>query len=91
MLHPHPQYCDPGWIRTNDRLLRRQVLYPAELQDQFELQRCATKKGQRSLTISFVGAARFELTTSCSQSRRDTGLRYAPKFLVPYWIADLPA
>ncbi len=26
-----------------------------------------------------VGAARFELTTSCSQSRRDTGLRYAPK------------
>jgi len=26
----------------------------------------------------FVGAARFELTTSCSQSRRDTGLRYAP-------------
>ena len=28
---------------------------------------------------SFVGAARFELTTSCSQSRRDTGLRYAPK------------
>ena len=28
--------------------------------------------------FSFVGAARFELTTSCSQSRRDTGLRYAP-------------
>jgi hypothetical protein len=26
----------------------------------------------------FVGVARFELTTSCSQSRRDTGLRYTP-------------
>ena len=26
-----------------------------------------------------VGAARFELTTSWSQTRRDTGLRYAPK------------
>lgn len=25
-----------------------------------------------------VGVARFELTTSCSQSRRDTGLRYTP-------------
>jgi hypothetical protein len=25
-----------------------------------------------------VGAAGFEPTTSCSQSRRDTGLRYAP-------------
>jgi site-specific DNA recombinase len=27
-----------------------------------------------------VGAARFELTTSWSQTRRDTGLRYAPNF-----------
>ena len=26
-----------------------------------------------------VGVARFELTASCSQSRRDTGLRYTPK------------
>ena len=25
-----------------------------------------------------VGVARFELTASCSQSRRDTGLRYTP-------------
>ncbi len=27
------QFCDPGWIRTNDHQLRRQVLYPAELRD----------------------------------------------------------
>jgi hypothetical protein len=27
----------------------------------------------------FVGVAGFEPTTSCSQSRRDTGLRYTPK------------
>ena len=26
---------DPDWIRTNDLLLRRQLLYPAELRDQF--------------------------------------------------------
>ncbi len=26
--------CDPDWIRTNDLLLRRQLLYPAELPDQ---------------------------------------------------------
>jgi hypothetical protein len=31
--------------------------------------------------LMFVGVARFELTTSCSQSRRDTGLRYTPNFL----------
>ncbi|MEY4539422.1 MAG: hypothetical protein RLZZ306_1179 [Bacteroidota bacterium] len=30
------------------------------------------------ITIS-VGVAGFEPTTSCSQSRRDTGLRYTPK------------
>ena len=29
-----------------------------------------------------VGAARFELTTSWSQTKRDTGLRYAPKYFV---------
>jgi len=23
--------CEPDWIRTNDLLLRRQLLYPAEL------------------------------------------------------------
>jgi hypothetical protein len=26
--------CDPVWIRTKDLLLRRQLLYPAELRDQ---------------------------------------------------------
>ena len=29
----------PCWIRTNDRLLRRQLLYPAELREQ-ALQSC---------------------------------------------------
>ena len=27
--------CDPVWIRTKDLLLRRQLLYPAELRDHF--------------------------------------------------------
>ena len=31
--------------------------------------------------VVYVGAARFELTISWSQTRRDTGLRYAPKNL----------
>ncbi len=35
----------------------------------------------REELLLFVGVARFELTTSCSQSRRDTGLRYTPNFL----------
>jgi hypothetical protein len=30
--------------------------------------------------ILFVGVAGFEPTTSCSQSRRDTGLRYTPNW-----------
>ena len=29
-----------------------------------------------------VGVAGFEPTTFCSQSRRDTGLRYTPKFFI---------
>ena len=27
--------CDPDWIRTNDPQLRRLMLYPTELPDQF--------------------------------------------------------
>ena len=30
-------------------------------------------------TTNEIGAAGFEPATSCSQSRRDTGLRYAPQ------------
>jgi hypothetical protein len=30
--------------------------------------------------FSIVGVAGFEPTTSCSQSRRDTGLRYTPNW-----------
>ena len=40
------------------------------------------KKGSKLIKsetlMVIVGVARFELTTSCSQSRRDTGLRYTP-------------
>ena len=32
-----------------------------------------------------VGAPGFEPGTSCSQSRRDTGLRYAPKMSASYY------
>jgi hypothetical protein len=28
--------CEPDWIRTNDLLLRRQLLYPTELPVQFD-------------------------------------------------------
>ena len=38
------------------------------------------KKIQEVLNL-FVGVAGFEPTTFCSQSRRDTGLRYTPKIL----------
>ena len=48
--------CDRDRIRTYDRLLRRQMLYPAELRD---------------LSINLVGVAGFEPATSASQTRRD--------------------
>jgi hypothetical protein len=85
---------DRDRIRTYDRLLRRQVLYPAELRDLiFCNLRCnsqvySKKKGMISHPL--VGVARFELTASCSQSRRDTGLRYTPKkFLLPVYISRI--
>ena len=28
-------FCDPDWIRTNDPQLRRLMLYPTELPDQY--------------------------------------------------------
>ena len=36
-----------------------------------------------------VGVAGFEPTASCSQSRRDTGLRYTPKIVIYYKIETM--
>jgi hypothetical protein len=58
-------FCDRERIRTSDRLLRRQMLYPAELRDQ------RSKKN--------VGVAGFEPATSCSQSRRDNRATLHPE------------
>src|SRR3954466_5026494 len=57
----------PGGTRTHNPQLRRLVLYPVEL-------RAAGQKKQK-----LVGARGFEPPTSCSQSRRATSLRHAPK------------
>ena len=35
MLATFQFFCDPDWIRTNDPQLRRLMLYPTELPDQF--------------------------------------------------------
>ena len=53
---------DSAATRTQNLLLRRQLLYPVEL---------------RNL---LVGIARFELATSCSQSRRDNRTTLYPVF-----------
>jgi hypothetical protein len=37
-------FCDPDWIQTNDLLLRRQLLYSAELPD---LIKAGKDKGMR--------------------------------------------
>ncbi len=55
-------------IRTFDRLLRRQMLYPAEL---------------RTLNVFFkVGAAGFEPATSWSQTRRDDRTTLRPEGVI---------
>jgi protein-L-isoaspartate(D-aspartate) O-methyltransferase len=40
--------CDPDWIRTNDLLLRRQLLYPTELPDPF----FTSAKVRKSISLS---------------------------------------
>ena len=70
LFPPEFEFCGlPGRDRTCDHLLRRQVLYPTELR--------ADRPGVQ-LGWKLVGVKRFELPTSCSQSRRATRLRYTP-------------
>ncbi len=57
----------PGRTRTCNPRLRRPMLYPVELR----------ARGFRH-GPEMVGVERFELPTSCSQSRRATRLRYTP-------------
>ena len=57
-------FCEPDRIRTYDRLLRREVLYPAEL---------------RARNFNIVGVAGFEPATSASQTRRDNRATLHPE------------
>ena len=60
--------CERERIRTFDRLLRRQMLYPAELRTLHFVMSNKQKLPRGSL---FVGVAGFEPATSWSQTRRD--------------------
>ena len=64
-------FCDPIRIRTWDLLLRRQLLYPAELLDLTQ-----------TINVWFVGVAGFEPATSCSQSRRDNRATLHPESVI---------
>ena len=44
---------DPGWIRTNDRQLRRLLLYPAELQGR-------DGKGHKAIGIAIIQTERAD-------------------------------
>ena len=55
------------------------MLYPVELQaPYFHKGNRSISKAYNSLAIKLVGVERFELPTSCTQSRRATRLRYTP-------------
>jgi integrase len=65
----------PDRTRTCYRRLRRPVLYPDELRaPRVRVDAPAPPRAPR-----MVGVERFELPTSCSQSKRATGLRYTPR------------
>src|SRR5690606_10799977 len=62
-------FCERGRIRTFDRLLRRQMLYPAELRT----------RTQQFNGLCVVGVAGFEPATSWSQTRRDNRATLHPE------------
>ena len=76
----------PDRNRTCNRRLRRPVLYPVELRAPI-----LHEQVSRSAPLKMVGVERFELPTSCSQSRRATRLRYTPITLCLFRASPYPA
>ena len=68
----------PGRNRTCNPRLRRPMLYPIELRAQKLSCRPRLLSDLQRKPKKLVGVERFELPTSCSQSRRATRLRYTP-------------
>ena len=89
-------FCEPGRIRTFDRLLRREVLYPAELRahshgysilnpwsiGEYYYSSSSYYKSNKN----FVGVAGFEPATSSSQTRRDDRATLHPEILLIFSI-----
>ena len=66
---------DRDRIRTCDRLLRRQMLYPAELRDQWFLK----QKPSAVWRKAFAVRTRLELATPCVTGRYSNQLNYRTK------------
>ena len=76
-MYPENLTFDGSQLRTN------RVNEAADLIYLIDSKLGGNKKGQNgsnSILSCKVGVAGFEPTTSCSQSRRDTGLRYTPNW-----------
>ncbi len=67
---------DRDRIRTCDRLLRRQMLYPAELRDHY------SKNKINLIVYQFVGVAGFEPAASTSQTWRDNRATLHPETII---------
>ena len=67
--------CDRRRIRTFDRLLRRQVLYPAELCDLKKI-----KKAEQYIVRLLSGWQDSNLRPPAPKAGAITGLRYTPKY-----------
>jgi hypothetical protein len=58
--------------------------------DSQETQMAASRNADAAIRIYMVGATGFEPATSCSRSRRATGLRYAPPIIRTHLLLDAP-
>ncbi len=79
-------YADLEWGGVANKSLffrcAKMVLFCFSL-SKASFRRLKQKSPLQSKRLLFVGVARFELTTSSSQTRRDTGLRYTPLYSRP--------
>src|SRR5690606_29899181 len=78
-IYPEKIVFDGSKVRTTRR--NEFVSYIRLINSGLDKNKNGTKIDFSTLSRQ-VGVAGFEPTTSCSQSRRDTGLRYTPNFNV---------
>ena len=83
-------YCEPGRIRTFDRLLRREVLYPAELRAQFNGKFITENRREFNSLKKRISSGWQDSNLRPPRPKRGaiTGLRYTPKFFFKNYCGE---